>query len=125
MDEVGIRPVEKIRSPSLMETGSSSGSVMSGPESSSESWSTSGKGPNKHASILLDSALRIIRSWWSSSRQPEQLPGGHRVIWTFPMLQSISGLCLCNQECPSINFCLPRLVTQVLITKHMTRVVTN
>ena len=115
MDEVEIRPVEKIRSPSLMETGSSSGSVMSGPESSSESWSTSGKGPNRHTSILLDLALQIICSWQSSSQQPEQLPRGHRVIWTFPMLQSISGLCLRNQECPSINFCLPRLVTQKVV----------
>src|ERR1700761_1153784 len=114
MDEMGNKPVARIRSPSSAETDSSSRSALS-LELSSESWSTSGKGPMEHASILLVSAFRVICSWQSSSRHPEQQRGGHRDIWTFPVSQSISGLCLRNQECPSINFCLPKPVTQKVV----------
>ena len=61
MDEVGNKPVARIRSPSSTETDSSSRLALSS-ELSSESWSTSGKGPVEHASILLVSAFQIIRS---------------------------------------------------------------
>ena len=56
MDGVENKPVARIRSPSSMETDSSSRSALS-LELSSESWSTSGKGPMEHASILLVSAF--------------------------------------------------------------------
>ena len=114
IDGVENKPVARIQSPSSMETDSSSRSVLSS-ELSSKSWSTLGKGPMEHASILLVSAFRVICSWRSSSRHPEQQHGGHLDIWTFPVSKSISGLCLCNLECPSINFCLPRPVTQKVV----------
>ena len=56
IDGVENKPVARIRSPSSMETDSSSRSALSS-ELSSESWSTSGKGPMEHALILLVSAF--------------------------------------------------------------------
>ena len=98
-----------------MEMGSSSNLVASILESSSELWLTSGTGPVEQMSILLASAFQVILSCWSSFLHLEQHQGGHLDILTSPLFQSISRLCFQSQECPSINFCLPRLVMQKVV----------
>ena len=47
----------------------------------------------------------------ASFQHSEQQWGGHQDILTLPVAQSISRLCLCNQVCPRIKICLPRVVT--------------
>ena len=89
----GIRPVARIRSPSSMERGSSSESTSATSESSSESWFTSGVGPQEQVSILLTSAFQVIHSRRSSSLHSEQHLRGHLDILTSPLFQSISRLC--------------------------------
>ena len=115
IDGHGNRPVARMRSPSSTERGPHSewGSLIS--MSSAVSWSISGREPTEQISIFLASVFRAILSLQSSSLHPEQQCRGHLDILTSPMAQSISGLCLQSQECPSIIFCLPRLVTAKVV----------
>ena len=115
IDGHGNRPVARMRSPSSMERGLHSEWGSSISMLSAVLWSISGREPTEQISIFLASVFRAILSSQSSSLHPEQQRGGHLDILTSPMAQSISGLCLWSQECPSIIFCLPRLVTAKVV----------
>ena len=72
-------------------------------------------GPAVQASFLWFSAFWVIHCWWTSSLHSGQHSGGHLDILTSPVIQSISGLCFQSQECPKINFCLPKLETAKVV----------
>jgi len=87
---------------------SSAASSSSGLEVSS---AISGKGLVWQAFMLASSFFRFRLSVLTSSLQPMQQRGRQRIILTFLVLQSISGLCSLSQVIPRIRFCLLRLVT--------------
>jgi hypothetical protein len=104
----GSNPIAHTRSPSSKSKGKSE----IGGSSSEVSSDGSGNGPVRQALMPTSSFLELRLSVRSSFLHPTQHLGRHRVISTFPVLQSISGLCSLSQVIPSIIFCLPRLVTE-------------
>ena len=92
---VPCRVVTKIRLPS-----SNSGGVS--PSSSSST--RAGSPPSEQREMCRASSLCSFHSVQISSRQPEQQLPEQRDIFTSPVLQSMSGLCFCNQEWPMITF---------------------
>ena len=89
------RVVTKIRSPS-----SNSGGVSS----SSSSSTRVGSLPSEQREMCQAFSLCSFRSVRILSRQPEQQLPEQQDIFTSPVLQSMSGLCFCNQEWPMITF---------------------
>ena len=76
----------------------------------SELWSILGMGPAVQVLFCWLSTFWATCCWWTSSLHPGQHCGGYLDILTSLVIQSISGLCLQSQECPRINFCLPKLL---------------
>ncbi len=106
----GNRPVAHTRSPSSKSNGRSVTGCSSSDwlEASSV---ISGKGLVLQVLMLASSFFRFRLSVRTLSLHPMQQRGRHRVISTFPVLQSILGLCSLSQVIPRIRFCLPRPVT--------------
>lgn len=68
----------------------------------------SGSSPSEQVVILRASIFEVLHSSQISSLQPEQHLAEHQDILTSPVVQCISRLCFCNQECPIIKFCFPK-----------------
>ena len=109
----GNRPVAKMQSPSSREM-----SELSWLEELEELWSILGMGPAVQVSFCQLSAFWATCYWWTLSLHPRQHCGGQLDILTSLVIQLISELCFQSQECPKINFCLPKLETaKVVLSK--------
>jgi hypothetical protein len=105
----GIKPAAHTWSPSSILKGRSD---TSGSSSEALSSTVAGKGPVQQAFTLASSFFKVLLSSLASFRHLMQHLDEHWDISTFPVFQSTSGLCSCNQVCPKIRFWLLRPVMQ-------------
>lgn len=82
-------------------------SPSSGAPSVSSSSSVSSSVPSGSCGV---SPVRQALICFCSSLHPRHCLG-QRVMWTFPVIQSILGLCSLSQECPRMRSCFPSCVT--------------